>query len=243
MGINIIICDEDRISLKINVTYMEEFSHKYKVNTAIHSFDTVNDTFYQYISENTIDIALLDIDFTNCNGIHLAKTIQKKNPWVSIIFITERAEYAMEAFNLLAVGFIQKPIQQLRLEKLFARCVIQAQSIKNRRFDINIDFTVNKSSISIRQASILYLEKLKQKTRIITTQKFYETYETLTSIENRLESSFLRVNQSIIINMHQIASLEQSSIYLRTGESFKIGRSYVKKVKAAYADYPFIQAL
>ena len=239
MGINIIICDEDRISLKINTTYMEEFSQKYKVKTNIYSFDTVNDSFYQYISENTIDIALLDIDFENCDGIHLAKDIQKKNPWVSIIFITERAEYALEAFNLLAVGFIQKPIKQLKLEKLFARCVIQAQSMKNRRFGTNIDFTVNKTSVSIRQASILYLEKLQQKTRIITTQKHYETYETLTSIENRLETSFLRVNQSIIVNIQQIASLEQNTIFLSTGESFKIGRSYIKKVKEAYANYPF----
>lgn len=241
MGINIIICDEDRISLKINVTYMDEFSQKYKVKSNIQSFGTVDDDFYQYINDNPIDIALLDIDFTNCNGINLAKVIQKKNPWVSIIFITERAEYALEAFNLLAAGFIKKPIQQLQLEKIFARSVIQAQSIKNQRYNMNIDFTVNKTSVSLRQTNILYLEKLNQKTRIITTRKLYETYETLTSLEKRLEQSFLRVNQSIIINMQQIASLEQCIIYLHTGESFKIGRSYVKKVKKAYADYPYTQ--
>lgn len=239
MGINIIICDEDRISLKINATYMEEFSQKYKVHSNINAYNKVDDSLYQYINENTIDIALLDIDFKTCNGIHLAKEIQKKSPWVSIIFITERAEYALEAFNLLALGFIQKPIKQLLLEKLFARSVIQAQSFKHRRIGTNIDFTVNKVSVSIRQASILYLEKLNQKTKIITTQKTYETYETLTSIESRLESSFLRINQSIIINMEQITSLEQSTIYMSTGESFKIGRSYMKKVKEAYGAYPF----
>lgn len=240
MGINIIICDEDRISLMINETYMKEFSQKYKVHSDIHSFDTVSDPLYQYIEQHTIDIALLDIDFTNCNGIQLARDIQRKSPWVSIIFITEHAEYAMEAFNLLALGFIQKPIKQLRLEKLFARSVIQAQSLQHRRIGTNIDFTVNKSSISIRQASILYLEKVNQKTKIITTQKVYETYETLTSIENRLESSFLRINQSIIVNMQQILSYEHNSIYLITGECFKIGRSYFKKVKEAYAEYPFV---
>lgn len=242
MGINIIICDEDRISLKINTTYMEEFSQKYKVQTTILPFDKVNDSFYQYISDNTIDIALLDIDFKNCNGIHLAKEIQKRNPWVSIIFITERSEYALEAFNLLAVGFIKKPILQLQLEKLFARCIIQAQSIKHRHSNTNIDFMVNKCPVSIRQADILYLEKQNQKTRIFTKQKYYDTYETLTSIEKRLENSFLRVNQSVIVNIQHISSIEQHTIYLRTGQSFKIGRSYIKKVKEHYTNYPFLQS-
>lgn len=239
MGINIIICDEDRISLKINATYMEEFSQKYKIHSNITTYNVVNDTLYEYINQNTIDIALLDIDFKNCNGIHLAKEIQRKSPWVSIIFITEHAEYALEAFNLLALGFIQKPIKQLLLEKLFARSVIQAQSLKHRRIGTNIHFTVNKVTISIRQDSILYLEKLNQKTKIITSQKTYETYETLTSIENRLESSFLRINQSIIINMQEIASMEQNQIYLHSGKCFKIGRSYTKKVKEAFSLFSY----
>jgi len=239
MGINIIICDEDRISLKINATYMEEFSQKYKIHSNISTYNVINDALYEYINQNTIDIALLDIDFKNCNGIHLAKEIQRKSPWVSIIFITEHAEFALEAFNLLALGFIQKPIKQLLLEKLFARAVIQAQSLKHRRIGTNIDFTMNKVTISIRQTSIIYLEKQNQKTRIITLQKTYETYETLTSIENRLESSFLRINQSIIINMQQIVSLEQNQVYLNSGNCFKIGRSYMKKVKEALSLFPY----
>ncbi|SET10067.1 LytR/AlgR family response regulator transcription factor [[Clostridium] polysaccharolyticum] len=240
MGIKIIICDEDRISLKINITYMEEFSQKYKVPTEVLSFDRIEDSFYQYISENTIDIALLDMKFKNCDGIFLAREIQKKNPWVSIIFITEKTEHMLEAFNLLATGFILKPIKQLQLEKLFARSIIQAQSFRNRRFGSNIDFTVNKTSVSIQQSSILYLEKLNQKTRIHTSHKHYETYETLTSIQNRLETTFLRVNQSILVNLLQVGAIEQNEIYLKTGEHFRIGRSYIKKVKDTFSKYPYV---
>ncbi len=238
MGINIIICDEDRISLKINTTYMEEFSQKYKVQTNIFAFGKINDSFNDYIIENTIDIALLDFNYQDFDGIYLAKKIQKRNPWVSIIFISERVEYAMEAFNLLAVGFIMKPIRQLQLEKLFARCIIQAQSIKCRTPIANIEFMVNKYSISIRQTGILYLEKLNQKTKIITRQKSYETYETLTSIEKRLDLSFLRINQSIIVHTYYISSIEHNTVFLSTGESFKIGRSYLKRVKNFYVNYP-----
>ena len=96
---------------------------------------------------------------------------------------------------------------------------------------------VNKCPVSIRQASILHLEKQNQKTRIFTKQKYYDTYETLASIEKRLENSFLRVNQSVIVNTQHISSIEQHTIYLKTGKSFKIGRSYIKKVTEHYANY------
>lgn len=239
MAINIIICDEDRIGLKITTTYIEEFSQKYRVNSSINTYAETDDMFFNYIANNTIDIAFLDINYKHHNGLSLAKEIQKRSPWASIIFITELSEYALDAFQILAFGFLEKPIKQHLLEKIFIRAVVQAQSLHYRKIGSIIDFTADKISVSIRQQNIIYLEKLKQKTRIITNQKNYETYETLSSIEGRLDSSFLRINQSIIVNMLTISTFEQSTIILRTGETFKIGRTYYKKVKKAYADRPF----
>lgn len=238
MAINIIICDEDRIGLKITTTYIEEFSQKYKVNSHIKAYEAIDDTFFNSIESNVFDIAFLEITYKDNNGLEIAKEIQKKSPWVSIIFISELSEYAMHAFQILAFGFLEKPTNQHLLEKLFIRAVVQAQSIRYRRIGSTIDFVANKVSVCIRQQSIIYLEKLKQKTKIITKQKTYETYETLSSIEGRLDSTFLRINQSIIVNMLLIATFEQSTIILRTGESFKIGRTYLKRVKEAYADCP-----
>lgn len=238
MGINIIICDEDRIGLKITTTYIEEFSQKYKVNTEITTYSTTDENFFNYIANNTIDIAFLDIHYKNHDGLMIAQEIQKRSPWVSLVFITESSEYAMDAFRILALGFLEKPTSQHLLEKVFIRAVVQAQSMRYRKIGSSINFVSNKASVCIRQQSIIYLEKLQQKTKIITKQRNYETYETLSSIETRLDSTFLRINQSIIVNMLLISTFEQSCIVLRTGQTFKIGRTYLKKVKEAYADCP-----
>lgn len=238
MAINIIICDEDRIGLKITTTYVEEFSQKYKVNANIKTFEAADDIFFNYIESNTIDVAFLEIAYKDNNGLEIAKELQKRSPWVSIIFISEMSQYAINAFQILAFGFLEKPTNQHLLEKLFIRAVVQAQSLRYRKIGSTIDFIANKASVCIRQQNIIYLEKLNQKTKIITKQKIYETYETLSSIEGRLDSIFLRINQSIIVNMLLISTFEQSTIILRTGETFKIGRTYLKKVKEAYADCP-----
>jgi len=238
MGITIIVCDNDKISLKINTTYAEEFCQKYKVKANIHSFDVVNTELITFIKTNHIDIAFLEIALNNMDGISLAKEIQKKNPWVSIIFITDHSEYALEAYNILANGYIKKPIKQIRLEKLFTRAVIQAQSLRNKKIGASLDLTVNKISITLRQSSIIYLQKIQQKTRIVTQSKTYDVYETLTSVEARLEYIFLKISQSTIVNMNEIISFEHNEIHLTTGEVFKVGRTYLKIAHEVYANFP-----
>lgn len=238
MGITIIVCDNDKISLKINSTYAEEFCQKYKIKASIHSFTDVNTELLTFIKTHHIDIAFLEIELQNSNGIALAREIQKCNPWVSIIFITDRSEYALEAFNILALGYIKKPIKQLRLEKLFARAVVQAQSIRNKKTGASLDIIVNKSSITLKQTSIIYIQKIQQKTKIVTYYKSYEVYETLSSVESRLEYIFLRINQSIIVNMDEILSFEHNEIHMKTGEIFKIGRTYSKNAHEVYANFP-----
>lgn len=241
MGINILICDDDNISLKINTTYIEEFSHKYKIQPEITAFHGISQKLTAYIKETSIDIAVLDTNYNKSPGLSLAKELIKKNPWISIIFISEHTEYAMEAFHLLALGFIQKPIRQLRLERLFAKAIFQLQGIRLLKNHGSLKITVNKSELTIKQSSILYIEKEQQKTKIVTLQSIYEIYETLNSIESRLSHSFLRINQSIIVNTEKISLIEHNNVYIKTGQNFKIGRSYAKKVKETFSNTNMIQ--
>lgn len=241
MGINILICDDDNISLKINTTYIEEFSRKYKLRSEISAFHGISQELKTYLKETSVDIAILDTNYQGSPELSLAKELARKNPWISIIFISDHAEYAMEAFQLFALGFIQKPIRQLWLEKLFAKAVFQLQGLRLVKNHGSLKITVNKSELTIKQSNILYIEKEQQKTKIVMLQSVYEIYETLSSIENRLGCSFLRINQSIIVNMEKISLIEHNNVYIKTGLSFKIGRSYAKKVKETFSTYAMIQ--
>ncbi|MBO6229496.1 MAG: response regulator [Ruminiclostridium sp.] len=66
----------------------------------------------EYIGKNTVDIAVLDINMPDMNGIELAVRIKDKSPDTSIIFLTAYSEYAVEAFRLHASGYIMKPIDK-----------------------------------------------------------------------------------------------------------------------------------
>ena len=65
------------------------------------------------------DVAVLDIEMPVINGIELAKRFKEINPAVNIIFTTGYSEYALEAIELHASGYLMKPVTEAKLKKEF----------------------------------------------------------------------------------------------------------------------------
>ena len=63
-----------------------------------------------YVKENTVDVAFLDINMRGMLGISLAEKIIKLCPNCKIVFCTGHEEYAIPAFKLHASGYLMKPI-------------------------------------------------------------------------------------------------------------------------------------
>ena len=63
-----------------------------------------------YVEENPIDVAFLDINMRGMGGIALAEKIINLRPNSKIVFCTGYEEYAIPAFKLHASGYLMKPI-------------------------------------------------------------------------------------------------------------------------------------
>ena len=70
------------------------------------------DRALEWFDHNTADIALLDINLPDMNGIALAVRIKEKSPDTAIIFVTGYSEYAVDAFKIHAAGYLMKPVTQ-----------------------------------------------------------------------------------------------------------------------------------
>lgn len=62
------------------------------------------------VQEQPCEIAFLDIEMKEMDGITLAKRIKRLYPQTNIIFTTGYSEYSGEAFSLHASGYLMKPI-------------------------------------------------------------------------------------------------------------------------------------
>lgn len=62
------------------------------------------------LAKTPIDIAFLDIELREMNGLELAKRLKELSRGAGIIFVTGYADYALEAFGVKASGYLMKPI-------------------------------------------------------------------------------------------------------------------------------------
>ena len=63
-----------------------------------------------FVRENRIDVAFLDINMRGMGGLALAERIVSARPDCKIVFCTGYEEYAIPAFKLHASGYLMKPI-------------------------------------------------------------------------------------------------------------------------------------
>ena len=68
-------------------------------------------------SSTIFEIAFLDIEMPSINGIQLAKKLKKINPLIKVIFVTAYNDYALQAFNIHASGYITKPVNEAKIKE------------------------------------------------------------------------------------------------------------------------------
>ena len=113
---NIICVDDERLVLDLTVGVCKEILAG---NGEVHGFWRSKDAL-DWVSGHFADIALLDIDMPDMNGMVLAARIKEKSPDTAIIFLTGYDQYAVEAFSMHVSGYLLKPVSKERLLEEFA---------------------------------------------------------------------------------------------------------------------------
>ena len=70
-----------------------------------------------WATEKQVDLALLDIDLPDMNGLVLAQKLRRIRPEIAIIFITAFSQYALDAYDVHPTAYLLKPFDQTRLAK------------------------------------------------------------------------------------------------------------------------------
>ena len=91
-----IICvDDEALILELTLSMVRDLP---ETDEAL-GFGSAADAL-EYLEDNSADIALLDIDMPEMDGLTLAMRIKEIRPDTQIIFLTGLAQYAVDAFQL-----------------------------------------------------------------------------------------------------------------------------------------------
>lgn len=112
---NVLIVDDEPMMLEMAEDIVKEAIPDVTVMSALEP-----DLALKKTKEQPCDVALLDIEMPGMTGLELAKELKNRNPDINIIFVTAYAEYALEAFELYASGYLMKPLNRESVRNAFA---------------------------------------------------------------------------------------------------------------------------
>ena len=101
----VIVVDDERVALTGAITVLEDVLP----GAAITGFDRPTDAL-AYAQSHPVAIAFLDIEMRHTSGLDLCRKLLELHPQTNVVFLTAYREYAFDAWETSACGFMLKPI-------------------------------------------------------------------------------------------------------------------------------------
>jgi len=195
----------------------------------LKSFNNAEDAAI-FINETTVDLIFLDINMPGINGIEFAHSIPKQT---LIIFTTAYPQYALDSYEVDAIGYLVKPIDPVKFRKAVNKAIIYHSLLideEKKGVDaLEDEYILVKSGrkfFRVNLEEILFIEGLKdyviiqmENQRIISRMSLKSVYEVLP------QNLFFRINKSFIVNKKYIDSFANNDVFIKSYE-IAIGNSY-----------------
>jgi DNA-binding LytR/AlgR family response regulator len=228
--INAIAIDDEPLAL----TVIQSLCNKSSIINLQKTFTQPNEAL-KHLRKFPIDLIFCDIQMPAMTGISLVKSLQQNT---MVIFTTAFSEYAATSYELSAIDYLLKPINQKR----FTQAITKAQEYfeyihsKNQSADKNIFVRADFSLVKVPLADILYIEGLadylkiyiKDRKTIVARMPMKDMMEKLGSVD------FVRVHRSFILPFSRIEAVRGTTIFLGDKE-FPIGRTYADEFFNRYS--------
>ncbi|MES2748496.1 MAG: LytTR family DNA-binding domain-containing protein [Bacteroidota bacterium] len=222
---NCIIIDDDEIDRLTVVSYAKKFPLLNIIGVFSDAVDAL-----PLLEKEQIDVLFLDIDMPDLNGLDFRK--QAMHIPVCI-YITAHPEHAVESFELDTLDFIVKPIKLDRFSQTMQRIEDYMElKLKATLFESSIGgdtiyIKEGHEQTKVKLHDILYLEALKDYTKIVTTNKRHCVLSSIgTLLKEEHFQSFVRIHRSFAVQKKYIDKKMTNEVLLNNGISIPVGRSY-----------------
>ena len=127
----IAICDDLATDRNYLSSLCEIWGSHNSYHIQISEFTSAENFLFHYAEKKDFDILLLDIEMGAMDGVTMARKLRQDNQTVQIIFITGYADYISDGYEVDALHYLMKPIQEEKFFTVLDRAVTKL--IKNQQ--------------------------------------------------------------------------------------------------------------
>lgn len=221
---NCLIVDDEEMSRATIEHFVKKIPHLSIVGLCADAIEAS-----EYMLAHKIDLVFLDIEMPEISGLEFASNLRGDT---SVILITSKKEYAVDAFEQNVVDYLVKPVDFNRFLKAVSKVKQKegksAPSVK----DDEIFIKSGNKIIKVKLSEIRYIQAMADYAVIHCEGKKHIIYSTMKLLDKKLPSDkFARIHRSYIVNIQKINQIEDLKVNI--GDALlPIGVSYKESFMA-----------
>ena len=227
MALNIAIVDDLIEDIEFTRNILKAWAEEKGVEYISEEFSSAESFLFRFSEKKDYDILLLDIEMGGMDGVNMAKLIRKENESAEIIFITGYSDYISEGYEVNALHYLMKPVNEKKLKEVLSKAKERLKKNEKR-----LQIEVNDEMLLIPLYEIKYIEVMKNYVTI-HAKKDYTVRKTLSEIETELDDRFFRIGRSFIVNLKEIERVTKAEVKLIGGSSLPLPRGHYDNLNRA----------
>lgn len=236
----IVIIDDDKKASDNLKERIESFQQSGKCEFSIRIYSSGK----KYLEENIdTDILFLDVEMPEMNGIEIAKEVRKKSKKTAILFCTNYQQFAINGYEVNAIGYMVKPVSDYSLTLNLTHALRYLEEIKESQ-NRKIQLKSFQGIIVLELKDILYVEVKKHNLFFhLTPDSNYQ--ENPVKVRGSMDEiskplydfSFSKVGQSFLVNLSHIKKTRSDKILMEDGTELPLSRIYKPSFLEDFTQY------
>ncbi|HKL40616.1 MAG TPA: LytTR family DNA-binding domain-containing protein [Cryomorphaceae bacterium] len=235
----VLLIDDERLARKELSGLLEKYDSLEIVGEAQNA-----DEAKELIEQLKPDLIFLDIQMPGKTGFEL---LEELDSTPEVIFVTAFDDYAIRAFEVNALDYLLKPVDEVRLEHALVRVKERLGKTKEDGSESENDSPLTmEDQIFLKDGDKCWFVTLRDIKMFESEGNYVRVFfgnskplilKSLNNLEKRLvEKDFFRINRKFIVNLREVVHIEPwfnggLQIKLKTGEQLEVSRRQSAKFK------------
>ena len=227
MTYRVAICDDDEMDASYVKACLCRWASSRKTDVVVDVFPSAESFLFKNDGSGGYDILLLDIEMGLMDGVELARRVRANDKAVQIVFITGYSDYIAEGYDVEALHYLMKPVNEAKLFEVLDKAASKVQG--NARV---LTLELGGEIVRVPVYEVQYLEVYGNYVTIHAKQDIV-VKKTLAEFEKELGEGFHRIGRSYIVNLKMVRRVTKTQVLLANGRALPIPRGAYEPLNRA----------
>lgn len=227
------ICDDEPLQRQYLEHLVKKWGKERQEAVMTASFDNGKSFLFQWQEDRSFDLLLLDIEMGDLNGMELARRLREEKEGLAIIFITGYTEYMGQGYEVQALHYLLKPVDEKKMFQVLDRALEQKEKNGVRHV-----FETSDGMVNLTLQEIWYVEAFAHISVLhMGGQTQWRIKKSIGDVERLLEEygiAMVKPHRSYLVNLDHVTGIFREELQMDDGTMIPLSRRNRGSVHEAF---------